>query len=163
AEVSLDALQYVVRRLGPTPTLVVGSYRSTEVDRRHPLARMLAEWSDDPRVAVIPLGAFSADDVGALLATCVADSVFAPGLAEHLHSATDGNPFFAKELIQSLLDTGGLAKAESGWTLSGAGLSGELPATIQQAVESRVARFPEELQETLSVASVLGRSFELKA
>ena len=41
AEISIDALQYVVRRLGPTPTLVVGTYRSTEVDARHPLVRML--------------------------------------------------------------------------------------------------------------------------
>src|SRR5262249_33448675 len=31
AEQSIEALQYVVRRLAPTPTLVVGSYRQAEV------------------------------------------------------------------------------------------------------------------------------------
>jgi predicted ATPase len=41
AEVSIEALQYIVRRLGPTPTLIVGSYRQTETDKRHPLVRML--------------------------------------------------------------------------------------------------------------------------
>src|SRR5262249_37468172 len=34
ADVSLDALQYVVRRLGPTPTMIAGTYRTTEVDKR---------------------------------------------------------------------------------------------------------------------------------
>ena len=32
ADISLEALQYIVRRLGPTPTLIVGTYRSSEVD-----------------------------------------------------------------------------------------------------------------------------------
>jgi serine/threonine protein kinase len=42
AEISIEALQYIVRRLGPTPTLIVGTYRSSEVDNKnHPLIRML--------------------------------------------------------------------------------------------------------------------------
>ena len=41
AEVSLEALDYIVRRLGPTPTLIVGTYRSTEIHARHPLNRMI--------------------------------------------------------------------------------------------------------------------------
>ncbi|HJZ10497.1 MAG TPA: serine/threonine-protein kinase, partial [Acidobacteriota bacterium] len=41
ADVSIDALQYVVRRLAPTPTLIAGTYRTTEVDKGHALVRML--------------------------------------------------------------------------------------------------------------------------
>ena len=35
------------------------------------------------------------------------------------------------------------------------------PATIQQAVEKRIERLPEELRELLSVASVLGKTFDV--
>ena len=59
AEVSIEALQYIVRRLRPTPTLVVGSYRQTETDKRHPLIRMLESFADDPRFVSITLPPFS--------------------------------------------------------------------------------------------------------
>src|SRR4029450_3530287 len=49
AEVSIEALQYIVRRLRPTPTLIVGSYRQTETERRHPLLRMLDSFVGDRR------------------------------------------------------------------------------------------------------------------
>ena len=36
ADASLEALQYIVRRLGPTPTLIIGTCLSTEIGRRPP-------------------------------------------------------------------------------------------------------------------------------
>src|SRR6266540_6525621 len=59
AEISIEALQYIVRRLGPTPTLIVGTYRSTEVDHRHPLTRMLDSFRGDRRFSSIELGPMS--------------------------------------------------------------------------------------------------------
>ncbi|MDQ5858027.1 MAG: ABC transporter substrate-binding protein [Acidobacteriota bacterium] len=165
AEVSLEALQYIVRRLGPTPTLIVGSYRHTETDKRHPLTRMLDSFTDDPRFVSITLGPFSPSEHRALVESVVGASSLAEGLAERVRDATEGNPFFTKELLRSLLDSGGIAKDPSGaWTFSqAAGISTDaLPATIQQAVEKRVEHLPEELRELLSVASVLGRSFEFR-
>jgi ABC-type transport system substrate-binding protein/serine/threonine protein kinase len=165
AEVSIEALQYIVRRLGPTPTLIVGSYRHTETDRRHPLTRMLESFADDPRFASITLGPFSPSEHRALVESVVGASSLAEGLAEKVREATEGNPFFTKELLRSLLDSGGIAKDPSGaWTFSkAAGISSDaLPATIQQAVEKRIEHLPEDLRELLSVASVLGRSFEFR-
>jgi ABC-type transport system substrate-binding protein len=165
AEVSLEALQYIVRRLGPTPTLIVGSYRQTETDKRHPLTRMLESFTDDPRFASITLGPFSPSEHRALVESVVGASTLAEGLAEKVREATEGNPFFTKELLRSLLDSGGIAKDPSGaWTFSkAAGISSDaLPATIQQAVEKRIEHLPEDLRELLSVASVLGRSFEFR-
>ncbi|MEO8348743.1 MAG: ABC transporter substrate-binding protein [Acidobacteriota bacterium] len=165
AEVSLEALQYIVRRLGPTPTLIVGSYRHTETDKRHPLTRMLETFADDPRFVSITLGPFSPSEHRALVESVVGASSLAEGLAERVRDATEGNPFFTKELLRSLLDSGGIARDPSGaWTFSqAAGISTDaLPATIQQAVEKRVEHLPDELRELLSVASVLGRSFEFR-
>ena len=38
ADISLEALDYIVRRLGAAPILIVGTYRVTEITARHPLA-----------------------------------------------------------------------------------------------------------------------------
>jgi ABC-type transport system substrate-binding protein/serine/threonine protein kinase len=163
AEVSIEGLQYIVRRLGPTPTFFVGSYRQTEVDKRHPLARMLDSFADDPRFVSITLGPLSPTEHRALVESVVGAPNLSGDLAKRVYDATEGNPFFTKELLRSLIDSGGIARDDTGeWTFSqGTGISSDaLPATIQQAVEKRIERLPEELRDLLSIASVLGRSFD---
>ncbi|HEU5249252.1 MAG TPA: ABC transporter substrate-binding protein, partial [Thermoanaerobaculia bacterium] len=163
AEISIEGLQYIVRRLGPTPTFFVGSYRQTEVDKRHPLARMLDSFADDPRFVSITLGPLSPTEHRALVASVVGAPNLSDELAKRVYEATEGNPFFTKELLRSLIDSGGIARDDTGeWSFSqGTGISSDaLPATIQQAVEKRVERLPEDLRDLLSIASVLGRSFD---
>ena len=166
AEISIEALQYIVRRLGPTPTLIVGTYRSSEVDgRHHPLVRMLDTFRGDRRFAAIALGPFSATEHRLFLETLIGGPKLADNLVEKLFEATEGNPFFTKELVRSLLDSGGIAKDQTGaWGLGASTdlSAGELPATIQQAVEKRIERLPEELREVLSLASVVGKSFDFR-
>jgi ABC-type transport system substrate-binding protein len=164
AEVSLEALQYIVRRLGPTATLVLGSYRTSEVDRRHPLTRVLEGFRGDRRFAAIPLGALLPAEHRAFVETLVGGTGLTDSLAQRLYEGTEGNPFFTKELVRSLLGSGAIAADATGqWTLSGEALSAEaMPATIQEAVEGRIRRLPEELRQLLATASVLGRSFDVR-
>jgi ABC-type transport system substrate-binding protein/serine/threonine protein kinase len=165
AEVSIEALQYIVRRLRPTPTLIVGSYRQTETDKRHPLIRMLESFADDPRFVSITLPPFSPSEHRSLVESLVGAPKVSDVLAQRLRDATEGNPFFTRELVRSLVESGGIAKDDTGaWSFSKeAEISADaLPATIQQAVEKRIERLPQELRDLLSVASVLGKSFDSK-
>jgi ABC-type transport system substrate-binding protein len=162
AEVSIEALQYIVRRLGPTPTLIVGTYRSTELDTRHPLTRLIEGLRGDRRFAHVALGPLSAAEHRSFLETVVGPGV-SEALAHRLFEGSEGNPFFTRELVRSLVDSGAIARDHSGaWSLSAeAGLSVDvLPATIQQAVEKRIERLPDDLREVLSLASVMGRTFD---
>jgi len=166
AEISIEALQYIVRRLGPTPTLIVGTYRSSEVDSRtHPLIRMLDSFRGDRRFSAIALGPFSPAEHRLFLETLIGGPKLADSLVEKLYEGTEGNPFFTKELVRSLLDSGGISKDQTGaWSLGAATdlSTGDLPATIQQAVEKRIERLPEELREILSIASVIGKAFDFR-
>ncbi len=165
AEVSIEALQYVVRRLGPTPTFIIGTYRSTEVDRRHPLTRMLESFRGDRRFSPMTLAPFTPSEHRLFLETLVGGPKLSDSLVTRLFEGTEGNPFFTKELVRSLLDSGAIARDPTGaWDLSGEGgvSSDALPATIQQAVEERIGRLPEELRDVLSVAAVIGKSFDYK-
>ncbi|MCM3877119.1 MAG: ABC transporter substrate-binding protein, partial [Thermoanaerobaculia bacterium] len=165
AQLSIEALQYVARRLGPTPTLIVGTYRQTEVDKRHPLVKMLESFRGDPRFAALTLGPLTPSEHRALVELSAGGGKLSDDLAGRLLAATEGNPLFTKELVRSLLDSGGIARDDSGaLNLSGAtGISSDaLPETIQQAVEARIERLPEDVRDVLSIASVLGKSFEFK-
>ena len=165
AEVSLDALQYVVRRLGATPTLVLGSYRTSEVDKRHPLLKLLDGFRGDRRFAALALSPLTPAEHRAFVETLVGGSGLTDGLAQRLYEGTEGNPFFTKELVRSLLGSGAIAADATGqWSLSGeaALTAGAMPATIQEAVEARIQRLPDELRQLLAMASVLGRSFDAR-
>ena len=145
AQLSIEALQYVARRLGPTPTLIVGTYRQTEVDKRHPLVKMLESFRGDPRFAALTLGPLTPSEHRALVELAAGGGKLSDDLAGRLLAATEGNPLFTKELVRSLLDSGGIARDDSGaLNLSGAtGISSDaLPETIQQAVEARIERLP---------------------
>ena len=163
AEISIEGLQYIVRRLGPTPTLIVASYRQTETDKRHPLIRMLDSFADDPRFVALTLPPLSPSEYRSLVESVVGDAKVSDRLAHRLRDATEGNPFFTKELLRSLVESGDIARDDTGaWSFSTeAEISADaLPATIQQAVEKRIERLPEELRDLLSIASVVGKTFD---
>jgi len=165
ADVSIDALGYIVRRLGPTPTLIVGTYRTTEIEKQHPLVKLLDGFGGDRKFVQMFIGPLLPDEHRALLATLVGGGNLSDELAEKIYDATEGNAFFTKELVRSLIDSGGILRDGTGaWNLSGemAISSDSLPATIQQAVEKRIERLPESLREVLSLASLVGKSFEFR-
>jgi eukaryotic-like serine/threonine-protein kinase len=96
AEISIEGLQYIVRRLGPTPTLIVASYRQTETDKRHPLIRMLDSFADDPRFVSLTLPPLSPSEYRSLVESVVGEAKVSDRLAHRLREATEGNPFFTK-------------------------------------------------------------------
>ncbi len=163
ADVSIEALEYIVRRLAPTPTLIAGTYRATEVDKRHRLSKLLSGFKGDRRFTLIQLGPLSPSNHRVFLQQLVGGSDLDDDLADRFFQATEGNPYFTTELVRSLMDAGAIVRDDTGvMRLSSetALTMEELPVTIQQAVEERIERLPENLRETLALASVLGRSFE---
>ena len=165
AQVSVEALQYIIRRLGPTPTLIVGTYRPSEIDAGHPLTSMLEGFEGDRRFTQVTLGPFSPEEHREFLKTLTGGTEIVDELAQRLLETTDGNPFFTKEMVRSLLDAGSIAQDKTGaWSLSGGlDISSEaLPATIQQAVTKRIAGLPDDLRRVLATASVMGRTFDFE-
>ena len=165
AEVGLDALQYLVRRLGSTPTLVVGTYRSSELFRGHPLEKFLTTFSGDRRFQKLELSALNQAEVRQMIEHMVGSSELAPELVTRIYEATEGNPFFCQELVKSLVETRAISPDQgSMWSLSDDYRLGpdSLPATLQQAEERRIERLSDDQRRVLSVASVLGKSFDFE-
>ncbi len=166
---SIEALDYLVRRLGATPTLVAGTYRPSGIDRGDPLSRLLEGARDDRRMESILLGPFDRLEIHQWLRWLIGSTELAGDLVEQVFEASEGNPFFCQELTRSLIETGRIRRDEDGtWVLAreatrrGRLAGGALPATIQQAVAGRIENLPESERRILDVASVLGRTFEVE-
>jgi DNA-binding CsgD family transcriptional regulator/tetratricopeptide (TPR) repeat protein len=134
-----DLLAYLATYLRSGRVLLVGSFRSDELDRRHPLRRLLAELARNRRVQRLELARFSRAEVAEQLAGLLgADPP--TRLLDDIHTRSQGNPFFAEELL-----------------LAGTGEDpGVLTPSLQEVLLARVVRLSGGTQQLLRVAAAAG-------
>lgn len=158
---SLDLLRYLGRQLATLPLLLIATYRTDEITRRHPLASLLpalVREAPTERIDLHPL-----DE--AALRTLVASRYLLPAEAEaHLVSyvqrSAEGNPFYAQELLRSLEEERLLIPGEPQWEL-GSLERARVPTLLQQVVEARLARLGDTTRTHLSIAAVIGQRVPL--
>jgi predicted ATPase len=160
---TLDLLVYLARHLAGTPLLLVGTYRDVEVDRAHPLAATLAELRRVSQFERLHLGELTVDEVQRLLASRSQHAVPRP-VAELVHNRSGGNALFVHELLRFLLNEGLVERRDGVLRRVGeeASLAGEMPEGLRDVVGKRLSRLSPAANHVLSVASVIGREFELE-
>src|SRR5262249_31311862 len=104
AEASIEALRALVRRRRPTPTPNIRTLRAQEVDRRHPLSAMLEGFQGDRHFVHLTLRPLSSAEHRELLSTLTGGAQISAAIADRLYESTEGNPYFAKELVRTLMD-----------------------------------------------------------
>ena len=146
AKPTLLLLRHLLRFGEHTRVQIVGTYRSTDLDRSHPLAAMLADLHRDGTADRIQLSGLDEDDVTAYVAEAGYDD---EELARALTSVTGGNPFFLIEALRHVDESGGV------WDPS------TLPQGVREAVSRRLSRLPAETNKALAAAAVVGSRFAL--
>ena len=94
---TLDLTAFLVRSLREARVLVLATYRSDELQRRHPLRPLLAGWDRMRSAEHIELRRFDQDEVSAQLAA-ILDSAPAPEVAEAVFDRSGGNAYLVEEL-----------------------------------------------------------------
>lgn len=140
-----DLLAFLARNLGAASILLIGSYRSDAVPAGHPLRTLLAELDRSDRVERLELGRFSRDEVAAQLGALLGAEPD-PTLVAEIHARSDGNPFFAEELLAAGREGGDAA----------------LPETLREVLLARLAALPPEVDELLRTAAVAGPRFDAR-
>jgi predicted ATPase/DNA-binding CsgD family transcriptional regulator len=156
---TLDLLCYVTRSRPAARLLIVGAYREGEAEGNTALEGAIAELTRQRRLTTIHIGPLSPEEMCELAAKHL-DGPITPDLCRLLYAQSEGNPFFAEELLRGWLEKDALACEESGWAVSGES-EHILPPSIVGAVRQRLARLPADVVEDLRVAAILGRSFDL--
>ncbi|MEW6268641.1 MAG: AAA family ATPase, partial [Thermodesulfobacteriota bacterium] len=143
---SLLLLRHLGGTVGESRLLVLATYRELEMRRTSQAARLLG---DIARVSQrIVLGGLAEDEVAAFSRNVLAD--LSSTLVSELHRATDGNPFFVKQVMALL--------QRDGWEGSG---RVPIPFEVRAAVRRRLDPLSPAVRWLLAQAAVLGREFEL--
>src|SRR5215208_5483530 len=111
--------------------LIVGTYRSDELHRRHPLRPLLAELGSDPYTRLVELPRFTREELGQQLEGILTDPPRAE-LVERVYARSEGNALYAEEILAAGLDG-----------------RGALPPTLRDALMLRVERLSKNAQDVL--------------
>jgi class 3 adenylate cyclase/tetratricopeptide (TPR) repeat protein len=162
---TLALLRQLVSATPDAELLLLGTHRESELTRGHPFNQVLGDLRREEGVRRIALSGLEREEMGSLVREMLGDEILDGGgnLAEEIGRETDGNPFFASEILRHLDEAGTVAKDEGGrWGLT---LSlGEigLPQSVREVVTSRAERLGTETASLLSTAAVIGRHFDLE-
>ena len=161
---SLLLLRHLAAAEQAMRVLVLGTYRDSELAQTHPLTDTLAALHCLRGVSRIELAGLDNSEVVALLEAAAGQSLDAAGvgLAHAVYRETDGNPFFVSELLRHLWETGAIYQDTTGrWVAESTLEQLALPDSVRVVIGARVGRLGKDAGRVLSVASVIGRDFDL--
>ena len=154
---SLLLLEFVARELASARVLIIGTYRDMELSRQHPLSATLGELTRERIFQRVLLRGLDQEDVGRFVE--LVSGVNPPsGMVEAVHRQTEGNPLFVTEVVRLLVQEGDLVQDSSGresWSV-------RIPEGVREVIGRRLDRLSERCNETLTIASVIGREFTLE-
>ena len=136
-----DLFAFLIGRLREERLLIVGSYRTDDLHRRHPLRPLVAQLSRLPVVERLDVGPFDADEMRRYLAALHGSPVDDVTVRRIL-DRSEGNAYYAQELLHA-----GSASTDNPL----------LPAPLVDVLLARLEQLSSTSQQVVRVASVAGR------
>ena len=155
---SLSLLRYLAGRTQRQQILLAATYREVELDEARPFHEALLELNRKRLGTRIKLKRFDEQQTQALLSAVFEEEITSEFL-EGIFGETEGNPFFIEEVCKALVESGQVFHTDDGWDRVSMEEI-EIPQSVRVAIQSRVSKFPEEYQDALNLAAVLGREFD---
>jgi DNA-binding CsgD family transcriptional regulator len=151
---ALELLTHLVERTPESRLLVLVTHRTTAPDRSAPLVGSLARLHRLDGVRRLDLHGLETEDVTEyLVREAGVPGHQARGPAAVLRDQTGGNPFFLRELWRDLSGRGGLSAVGPEQLAA--------PASIRDALQSRLLGLSEPQRQTLELAAAVGEEVDL--
>ncbi|MGH2765851.1 MAG: ATP-binding protein, partial [Actinomycetota bacterium] len=151
---SLLLLRFLAGEIAESHLLVIGMYRDPSAERDHaPTA--LAELARASVTRRVHLRGLEWDDVARYIERSTGTRP-SDRLVGAVHEETEGNPLFLVEVVRLLVHEGRIKTDDAAaWTTP-------IPEGVREVIGRRLAHLGGDATEVLTLASVLGREFELE-
>ena len=135
---TLDLVAYLAHNLDERRVLLLATYRADEPASAERVRRLADSVGRSGAALVLELGPLAPDELAALIEARAGAT--APALVDAIVARSEGNPFFAEELLAAAGDE-----------------SGELPRGLRELLLRRVARLDRRTKGVLRLAAAAGR------
>src|SRR4029079_11063832 len=136
-ESSLDLLAFIAGQLGPQRRVSLGTFRSDELTRAHPLISRLGELVRLPHTARLDLQGFDREEVEDQL-TGILGRRPSTSMLDAALMRSDGNPFHVEELARE-------------------GPEGRMSTPLREARQARLARLSPSARRVVFAVAAIGR------
>jgi eukaryotic-like serine/threonine-protein kinase len=163
-EDTLNLFYYTSRNTTSEKVMIVGTYRSEDVPatpegKEHPLLEIQRQMNREGELTVIELKRLGAENIRGMVESLFPETDFGESFYELIFTETEGNPFFAMELVKLFKSEGIIEKVNGTHQLREDYDQFIIPSKIHDVVMMRIGRLNEEERELLEVGAVEGDSF----
>jgi predicted ATPase len=152
---SWDVFLEIIDEPTPRPVLGIATARPDE--------RILQAATETRSTQLLVVDELGAEERTRLVASRFADGEDVAALAHEITAVAGGNPFFIREVLDSLEERGILAERGGKLTWVRRDAPVAVPTSVEALVATRLERLPPSEKETLSRAAVFGREFTAAA
>jgi class 3 adenylate cyclase len=164
---SLLLLQHLAQRTARDRLLILGAYRDVELERTHPLAETLGALRRLPNFRRVLLRGLPQESVVDLLTVIDPSEEGAPArqaLAAALHQETEGNPFFIREVLAHLIETGKIVHEGGRWVGKVTSIADlGIPEGVREVIGRRLSQLSDACNRMLTLASTMTGGFSWDA
>jgi DNA-binding CsgD family transcriptional regulator len=159
---TIAMLRHVARFAKQNSILIAGAYRDVELDSEHSLSGALGRLRHETDYERLLLKGLERHEVGELLTT-IAEQEAPEALVEAISAETEGNPFFIRETLLHLIDTGALYRQDGVWMSDALSVEAlGIPEGVRQVVMQRLSRLSESANRLLTAASAFDGVFRFE-
>ena len=156
---SLRILEFLAPEIADSNLMLIGTYRDTELSRRHRLSDTLGALARVPHVVRLHLSGLNSDEARRFIATAL--GVIPPvWLTRAIHDQTEGNPLFLREVARFLQEQGHFRDGSPD-AAAAAAAAIRIPEGVREVIGRRLNLLSTACNEVLSLAAVIGRDFAL--
>jgi len=153
-----ELLDHLARRISGLRALVLITYRSDELHRRHPFVPTLQGWRRSGLAEVVELEPLAEAGVSEMLRAILGPDRVDPELRDLMLERTEGNPFVLEEMLKEATEAGGGPRPGASPQLVVNDRT--IPETVRDTILLRLSRLAPEYVGTLEAAAALGRTFD---
>lgn len=115
-----------------------------------------AAWMGGTHYRQLPLSPLNDASLSALIRELLGDDPSLDGLTELVAERTEGNPFYAEEVVRELAESGTLHGERGAYRMAREIDHLPVPPTVQSILAARIDRLPPDAKTTLQAAATIG-------
>ncbi len=164
---SLKLLEYILTDEELSHVLLIGAYRDNEVDDDHPLNQLFKQIRNKGKeVSTLSLGPLTQSDFEALFQDSFnRKDESLKSFSNLIHKRTEGNPFFCKQVINTLYKEQLLyfdyTQRRWDWNLDGI-IALKITDNVVDLMLRKLSELPENTQTMLKYAACIGNRFSIE-
>ncbi|MDU9047683.1 MAG: diguanylate cyclase [Candidatus Electrothrix sp. Rat3] len=163
-EGSLRLLEHIGTHIRTSNLLILGTYRSNEVDEQHALSKIKEKTDIQGDILTdIQMKPLTGDRVVNMVANLLKEkNDHVHDVAKYLAEKTEGNPFFTITLLKEIVEQHAIIREQGVCRIDQKKINTlNLPNNIVDMLLLRTKALPEELEHLLKISAVIGKEFKL--